>query len=485
MNIVEKNVNEIIPYINNPRVNDNAVDKVAASIKAFGFKVPCVISSDNVIVTGHTRIKAAKKLGMETVPCIIADDLTDAQIKAFRLADNKVAEFSEWDFEKLEIEFEGLADFDLEDFGFQVDFDEKDEDTEIIEDEVPKEVETRCKLGDVWQLGGHRLICGDSTDIAVIDRLMDGVKADCVFTDPPYGMKKESEGVLNDNLNFDDLLDFNRQWIPLTFGALKDNGSWYCWGIDEPLMDIYSNILKPMQKENKITFRNLITWDKGSGQGQLSEDFRMYPIADEKCLFVMMGTQGFAETSDNMEWCKPIVEKIAVKAKAHGLTPKKMKEIIGHSTNSPDHFLNYALFRFPQKEYYEAWFNDGEYDELKREYDKLKRDFYDGRAYFDNTHDNMNNVWHFDRAGKDEREHTGGHATPKPIALCSRAIKSSSREGEIVLDVFGGSGSTLIACEQLNRKCYMCELDEHYCDVIIQRWENLTGKQAMRLSDGL
>lgn len=154
MNIVEKNIDEIIPYINNPRVNDNAVDKVAASIKAFGFKVPCVISSDNVIVTGHTRIKAAKKLGMETVPCIIADDLTDDQIKAFRLVDNKVAEFSEWDFEKLEIEFEGLADFDLEDFGFQVDFDEKDEDTEIIEDEVPEEVETRCKLGDVWQLGG-------------------------------------------------------------------------------------------------------------------------------------------------------------------------------------------------------------------------------------------------------------------------------------------------------------------------------------------
>ena len=124
MNIIEKNVNEIIPYINNPRKNDNAVDKVAASIKEFGFKVPCVISSDNVIVTGHTRIKAAKKLGMETVPCIIADDLTDAQIKAFRLADNKVAEFSEWDFEKLEIELEGLSEFNFEDFGLQVDFDD-------------------------------------------------------------------------------------------------------------------------------------------------------------------------------------------------------------------------------------------------------------------------------------------------------------------------------------------------------------------------
>ena len=123
MNIVEKNIDEIIPYINNPRKNDAAVDKVAASIKEFGFKVPVVISSDNVIVTGHTRIKAAKKLGLESVPCIIADDLTDAQIKAFRLADNKVAEFSEWDLEKLDIEFEGLGEFDLEEFGFDFDID--------------------------------------------------------------------------------------------------------------------------------------------------------------------------------------------------------------------------------------------------------------------------------------------------------------------------------------------------------------------------
>ena len=123
MNIIEKDINEIIPYVNNPRKNDDAVDKVAASIREFGFKVPCVISKDNVIVTGHTRIKAAKKLGMATVPCIVADDLTEAQIKAFRLVDNKVAEFSEWDFEKLGIEFEGLAEFDLDDFGFEIDED--------------------------------------------------------------------------------------------------------------------------------------------------------------------------------------------------------------------------------------------------------------------------------------------------------------------------------------------------------------------------
>ena len=117
-------------------------------------------------------------------------------------------------------------------------------------------------------------------------------------------------------------------------------------------------------------------------------------------------------------------------------------------------------------------------DAFKREYEDIKREYYANRAYFDNTHDNMNNVWHFPKTSQEERKQTGGHATPKPIALCSRAIKSSSRENETVLDVFGGSGSTLIACEQLNRKSYTMELDEHYCDVIITRWENLTGKKA-------
>lgn len=483
--VQEVSLKKLRPYERNAKKHGaNQIEKLKASILEFGFLTPCLIDSDYNLIAGHGRVMAAKELGIETVPCVFIEGLTEEQRRAYILADNRLGELGEWDMDLVLDELTELNDlgFDVELTGFEM----PDELPEVIEDDFDESAvpdEPRTKLGDIWQLGDHRLICGDSTDVNVIDRLMDGVKADMVFTDPPYGMKKESEGVLNDNLNYDDLLDFNRQWIPLTFGALKDNGSWYCWGIDEPLMDIYSNILKPMAKENKITFRNLITWDKGNGQGQLSEDFRMYPIADEKCLFVMMGTQGFAETSDNMEWCKPIVEKIAVKAKAHGLTPKKMKEIIGHSTNSPDHFLNYALFRFPQKEYYEAWFHDCEYDELKREYDELKREFYDERAYFNNTHDNMNNVWHFDRAGKDEREHTGGHATPKPIALCSRTIKSSSRESEIVLDVFGGSGSTLIACEQLNRKCYMCELDPHYVDVIIERWEALTGREAV-LIDG-
>lgn len=481
MNIIEVEIDKIIPYDNNPRKNEEAVDKVALSISAFGFKVPIVIDSNNIIVTGHTRVKAAKKLGMEKVPCILADDLTDEQIKAFRLADNKVAEFSQWDEEKLMQELEELENVDMSLYGFD-ELEAEVEELNIVEDEVVEEVEPRAKIGDIYKLGRHRLICGDSTDVNVIDRLMDGVKADMVFTDPPYGMKKEKEGVLNDNLNFDDLLDFNRQWIPLTFGALKDNGSWYCWGIDEPLMDIYSNILKPMAKKNKITFRNLITWDKGDGQGQLSSGLMMYPIADEKCLFVVCGIQCLTLNADQYwEEYEPIRKYLYDERMKCGWDVPTMKTIAGHSDKSLDHWTSKSQFNLPTKEVYEKfqkWAKDHNVKAFEKEYEQLRKEYEQLRAYFDNTHDNMNNVWHFDRAGKDEREHTGGHATPKPIALCSRAIKSSSREGEIVLDVFGGSGSTLIACEQLNRTCYMCELDPHYIDVIIHRWEVLTGQTA-------
>lgn len=490
MNIVERKLSEITPYENNPRRNDEAVPLVANSIKEFGFKQPIVIDKDGVIVAGHTRYLAAKKLKLKTVPCVIADDLTEEQVKAYRLADNKVSEAAEWDFELLDKELNGILDIDMEDFGF-LDFETPElaeKKSEIIEDDYDGELpqQPKTKAGDIYSLGQHRLICGDSTDHAVIDRLMDGVKADMVFTDPPYGMKKESEGVINDNLNFDDLLDFNRQWIPLTFGALKDNGSWYCWGIDEPLMDIYCNILKPMQKENKITFRNLITWDKGNGQGQLSSGFMMYPIADEKCLFVVCGIQCLTLNADQYwEEYEPIRKYLYDERMKCGWDVPTMKTIAGHSDKSRDHWTSKSQFNLPTKEVYEKfqkWAKDHNVKAFEKEYEQLREEYEQLRAYFDNTHDNMNNVWHFDRAGKDEREHTGGHATPKPIALCSRAIKSSSREGEIVLDVFGGSGSTLIACEQLNRKCYMAELDPKYCDVIIDRWEKFTGEKAVLIN---
>ena len=480
-------IEQLKKYENNAKIHTpEQIEQIKNSIQEFGMNDPIAVWKNNEIIEGHGRLIACQQLGIKKVPVIRLDKLTDEQRKAYGLVHNKLTMNTDFDFSKLDEELEALKNIDMSQFGFEENID-IEEPHEIIEDNPPEEVEPRVKLGDLWQMGGHRLICGDSTDIAVIDRLMDGVKADMVFTDPPYGMKKESEGVLNDNLNFDDLLDFNRQWIPLTFGALKDNASWYCWGIDEPLMDIYSNILKPMAKENKITFRNLITWDKGNGQGQLSKDFRMYPIADEKCLFVMVGVQGFSNNADNyFEAWEPIRIYLKQERDHMGWSNADMKKMCGHSPTSGCHWFDKSQWMMPTEEEYKTWQHHAKGEGFKKEYEEIKKEYYSTRAYFDNTHDNQNNVWHFDRAGKGEREHAGGHATPKPIALCSRAIKSSSREGEIVLDVFGGSGSTLIACEQLNRKCYMCELDPHYCDVILQRYINFKGSDVdvFLLKDG-
>lgn len=499
LKIFQKNVTDLIPYVNNPRNNAAAVDAVASSIAEFGFNVPIVLDKNNIIVTGHTRLLAAKKLGLESVPCIIADHLTDAQIKAFRLADNRVAELATWDEELLQAELQQLSEMgiDMGDFGFtEEELEKLSELKDVEEDAAPApEVETatepQTRPGDIYDLGGSRLMCGDSTREEDVSRLTDGVKVDLVFTDPPYGMGKEAEGILNDNLNYAKLLEFNKRWIPLSMDALKDNGSWYCWGTDEPLMDIYANIIKPLIAENKATFRNLITWDKGQAQGQNSEAYRMYPIGDEKCLFIMLGVQGFNTNADNyFEGWEPVRNYLLESRLAMGWDVPAMKRIVGHSDISRDHWTGKSQFNLPTAEVYNALKAEAERqrkekgltnDAFKREYDDLKREYYSTRAYFNNTHDLMTNVWHFPRTSAEERELTGGHASPKPLALCARAIKSSSREGETVLDLFGGSGSTLIACEQLNRRCFTMELDPRYCDVIIKRWETLTGKKAVKL----
>ena len=493
MEIIYKKVQDLIPYINNSRTHsEEQVNQIVASINEFGFTNPLLIDEKDNIIAGHGRLLASKKLGMEEVPCIVLSGLTEAQKKAYIIADNKMALNAGWDEELLKLELENLKelDFDLELTGFNVDelddIFQVQEEQEVIEDDFDIEPpeEPKAKLGDIYQLGNHRLMCGDSTSKEDVEKLMDGNKADMVFTDPPYGMKKENDGVANDNLNYYDLLEFNKKWIPITFNNLKDNGSWYCWGIDEPLMDIYSNILKPMQKENKITFRNLITWDKGNGQGQNSELCRMYAIADEKCLFCMCGVQGFNNNSDNYyEALEPIRQYLENEAIKVGLNNKKIKEITGLSSMYA-HWFTKSQFAFITEENYKKLQNYYNGEAFKKEYEEIKKEYYSTRAYFNNTHDNMNNVWHFNKTSGEERESAGGHATPKPIALCTRAIKSSSRENENVLDVFGGSGSTLIACEQLNRNAYLMELEPKWVDVIIQRWENFTGEKAVLLNKG-
>ena len=268
--------------------------------------------------------------------------------------------------------------------------------------------------------------------------------------------------------------------------VLKPTGSFYCWGTDEPLMDIYSDIIKPLIAQQRATFRNLITWDKGNGQGQRSANTRKYATADEKCLFIMCGKQGGENNQDSYsEAWEPVRLYIVTELEKLGVKSGQQYEAIHGSTNKSQHHLSKSHFALMTREDYErlqAFAQEKGVAAFTRSYDDLAAEYESTRAYFDNLHDNMNNVWHFTRATPRERLLTGGHPTPKPLALCERAIKTSSREGELVLDFFGGSGSTLIAAERLRRSCYVCELLPSWCDVIVRRWETITGEKATRIS---
>ena len=481
-------IRKIKPNPNNPRlIKDDKFKKLVKSLQEFPEMLEkrplvCVTDVDGKVfpLGGNMRLKAAQELGMKELPVTLADDWTEEQRRQFVIKDN--IGYGEWDWDAIANEWnaEQLSEWGLDIPDFKV------ADAQEDDFDVPKGgIETDIVLGDLFEIGQHRLLCGDSTDSDAVARLMDGEKADMAHNDPPYGMKKENEGVLNDNLNYADLLDFNREWIDVQFMNLKENGSWYCWGIDEPLMDIYSDILKPYIAEQKATFRNLITWDKGHGQGQNSENTRSYAIADEKCLFAMMGVQGFNNNADNyFEGWEPIRDYLLSQRLKAGWDIPTMKRIAGHSDLNRDHWTCKSQWNMPTIEVYicfQKWCIDNnvdafkkeyeelkkEYEELKKEYEELKKEYYSTRAYFNNVHDNFNNVWKFDRHLRQGDE--GGHATPKPIPLCERAIKSSCPDNGLVMDVFLGSGSTMVAAHQLKRKCYGMELDPKYCQVIVDR----------------
>jgi DNA modification methylase len=479
-------IKQIKPNPKNPRViKDANFEKLKRSIQEFPEMLEkrplvCYTDTDNklVVLGGNMRLKAAKDLGVQELPVILADDWTAEQKEQFVIRDNVSG--GEWDWEALTDWEKG----ELAEWGVDVPEFAAEEVLEAVEDDfdaTPPE-EPFTVLGDLYEIGEHRLLCGDSTDSDQVAKLMDGEKADIAHNDPPYGMKKENEGVLNDNLNYSDLLNFNREWIALQFSHLKENGSWYCWGIDEPLMDIYSEILKPYIAQQKATFRNLITWDKGNGQGQNSENTRSYAIADEKCLFVMCGVQGFNNNADNYyEDFEPIrlavrniFENIKTKTKYTSL--ELIGEKMGVSGRMIGHWVSKSQWEFISDDRIEQVcdlfsIDKKEFEKIKKEFEKIKKEYYSTRAYFDNTHDNMNNVWHFNRTK--DRSDTGGHATPKPIPLCERAIKSSCPDGGLVIDFFLGSGSTMVAAHQLKRKCYGLELDPKYCDVIVKRMHKL------------
>ena len=472
---------------NNPRlIKDDKYFKLVKSIKEFPEMLklrPIVVNDDLIVLGGNMRLKACKDAGLKEVSIIKASELTVKKQREFIIKDN--VGFGEWDWDLIANEWDAEQ---LDDWGLDlpVDFNVVEEEAEEDNYVEPDNLKVDVVLGDLIQIGEHRLLCGDSTDSDQVAKLMNGEKADVAHNDPPYGMKKENDGVLNDNLNYSDLLNFNKEWIPLQWTHLKENASFYCWGIDEPLMDIYSEILKPFLKEQKATFRNLITWDKGNGQGQNSDNTRSYAIADEKCLFVMCGVQGFNNNSDNYfdKW-EPIRIYLEKEIKKLNESDGKIASALGYKDGrTVNHWWSKSQWTFPTEDNYRALREYSkikkEYQGFKKEYQELKKEYYSTRAYFNNVHDNFNNVWHFDRHIRQGNE--GGHATPKPIPLCERVIKSSCPDGGLVIDSFLGSGSTMVAAHQLKRKCYGMELDPKYCQVIIDRMKKLDDTLEIKIN---
>jgi len=494
MKLEQWKTEKLVDYARNPRKNDHGVDRLAAAIKEFGFRVPIVAKSDGLVVDGHMRLKAAKKLGMETVPVLLADDMTDAQVKAFRLSVNKMAELADWDVDLLALELAELGELGLDVSVVGFDDDElaallNPEKTEGLTDpdDVPgPPTESITKPGDVWLLGEHRVMCGDSTKAEDVERLMGGKSAQLIHADPPYGMGKEKDGVQNDNLCHDKLDAFQMAWWRAFRPHTDDNSGVYIWGNAEDLWRLW--YVGGLKDSERLTFRNEIVWDKSYGHGMESDQHRMFPTVSERCLFFMLGEQGFNSNADNYwEGWEPIRAYLDGERVKSGLTTAQCNEICGKQNMTQSAFTR-GGFRLILKEDYEklqAACNGKafkrEHDELKREHDELKREFYATRAYFDNTHESMTDVWEFPRVTGEERH---GHATPKPAAMMVRAVKSSCPGGGIVAEPFGGSGSTLMGAEQSGRVCYAMEIGPQYCDVIVKRWQDFTGKKATHEKTG-
>ena len=400
--IVYKNVDELIPYENNPRINNKAVEVVKQSLQEFKFQNPIIIDANNVIVCGHTRLLASKELGLTEVPCIVADDLTEEQIKAFRIADNSSAQVAEWDMDKLMKELDSI-DYDMSKYGRAEQMAEIEkiieENKEVEEDDfdcTPPE-EPKAKLGDIYQLGNHRLMCGDSTKEEDVEKLMGGELADMVFTDPPYNVDYSSKNAF---LNEADQGNRIQKDIAGDFGYTDEECGEKLW---------------------KPAFQN------------------MRDNAKDCCSIYVTMPQGGAHMMMMMMMCAASWQ---VK---HELIWVKNNHVLGRT----DYFYKHEPILY-------GW---------------AKTHKFYGKGEFDKS------VWEIPKPQKSDL-----HPTMKPIRLIANCLQNNSLENNIVMDLFGGSGSTLIACEQLNRTCYMMELDPKYVQVIIERYIAFTGNEVYRLN---
>ena len=490
MTIEHLATSSLIPYARNAKKHDaSQVAKIAGSIREFGFNNPVLIDKDNGIIAGHGRVLAAQSLSLETVPCIRLGHLTDTQRRAYILADNRLAEIGGgWDEEMLKLELADLAalDVDVTEIGFgaedlaDLDMEDDAETSDAdAEPQIDKAEELRAKWGvepgQLWELGDHRLLCGDSTIPEHVAKLMQGEKAQLIHADPPYGMGKEKDGVQNDNLYREELDAFQMAWWRAFRPHAEDNAGAYIWGNAEDLWRLW--YCGGLKNSERLTMRNEIVWDKGHGQGIGSADHRMFPTVSERCLFFMLGEQGFNNNADNYwEGWDPIQKYLVAEKNKSGL---KNDQILKATSTYHTHYWATSQWAFPTEKDYKAIQSLCKGNAFKREYDDLKREFYSTRAHFDNTHDNMTDVWRFQRVTGEERH---GHATPKPVEMMKRVMLSSLPKGGICVEPFGGSGSTLMGAENTGRKCRAIEISPAYVAVAIQRWADATGKEPKRLA---
>ena len=403
MQIIEKNMKELIPYEKNPRKNDQSVDKVANSIKEFGFKVPIVVDKNNIIVCGHTRYKAAKKLKLSVVPCVVADDLTDEQIKAYRLADNKVGEDSEWDIDLLQGELDDIIDIDMADFGFDLTAAEnkvvEDDDFEMSVPEEPK-----SKLGDIYQLGRHRLMCGDSTNIENVKQLVGGAQIDLLLTDPPYNVNYEGNAgkIKNDNMEDTAFRKFLTDAFVCAWTVMKPGAAFHIWHADSEGYNF-----RGACRDAGFKVRQCLIWVKNA---------------------LVLGRQDFQWKHEPCLYGEKALP-------------------VGETAEYEDEDHEPCLYGWKDGKHY--WFKNRK----------------------------QTTILEFDKPLK-----SAEHPTMKPIKMFDYEIKCNTKESENVLDLFSGSGTTLMACEQDGRNAYCMEFDPKFVDVIINRWEQFTGEKAVLLN---
>ena len=406
---------ELIPYASNAKKhNRRQIENVAESIKQYGFVQPLVVDRSNVVVIGHCRLLAAKKLGIAEVPCVKVEDLTDEQVKALRIVDNKTNE-SEWldDILKLEIE-------DIDFSGFDFDFGEDAKEPVIVEvdvPELPEEKEPTTKLGDIWQLGRHRLMCGDSTKPKDVQQLMNGEEADLVITDPPYnvdytGGTKEKLKIMNDNMDSNSFRGFLREAFATTDAVMRVGAAFYIWHADGKGYNF-----RGACADVGWEIRECLIWVKNCFVLGRQD----YQWQHEPCLYGWKDGAAHYFIDDRTQ--STVIEDEAVDI-------KKLKK-----------------------------------DELLHMLENIMAE------------KRSTTIIREDKPAKNDL-----HPTMKPIKVIARFVRNSSKLGWLTYDPFGGSGSTLMTCEQLNRRCNTMELDPKYCDVIIQRWENFTGEHAQKIN---